>query len=115
MASKRVRARSAAAKQHGHAARRSTLDDLLASKSRVNKANTEFLRLDLQTALTFTGLALNTDDPAKKDRNQRAARRAYDTILRFMQRVTLTEDEARFFEENLPRLKGELITLGEVL
>lgn len=116
MSSKRVRARaSAPAKQHGHAAPKPTIGDLLASKSRANKASTEFLKVDLQTALTFAGLASNAKDRVKRERNQRAARKAYDTILRLIGRVTLTEQEARFFEKNLSRLKLELSGLGEVL
>jgi hypothetical protein len=114
MPSKKVRAhRSSPPKQHGHAAPKPTVDDLLESKSRLNKASTDFLKVDLETALTFTGLALNAEDTAKRDRNQRAARKAYDTIVHLIERVTLTENEANFFEENLSRLKRELIDLGE--
>jgi hypothetical protein len=116
MPSKRVRAQgSAPAKQHGHAAPKPTVNDLLTSKSRANRASIEFLKVDLQTALTFAALASNTKDPAKKARNQRAARKAYDTILRLIDRVALTEDEASFFQQNLFRLKRELMDLGEVL
>lgn len=116
MPSKRVRTHgSAPRKQHGHAAPKPTMDDLLASQSRANRASTDFLKLDLQTALTFTGLASNAEDRVKRERNQRAARKAYETIVHLIDRVTLTEDQARFFEENLSRLKRELIDLGEVL
>lgn len=100
---------------HGHAVPKPTVDDLLAAQSRVNKASTQFLKVDLETALTFTGLALNAKDRVKRERNQRAARKAYDTILRLIDRVTLSEEEASFFEKNLSRLKRELVDLGEAL
>jgi hypothetical protein len=57
---------------------------------------------------------LNAEDRVKRERNHRAARKAYDTIVHLIDRVTFTEGEARFFEENLSRLKCELIALREV-
>lgn len=114
--SKGKRPRKAAPPQkHGYPAPKPTVDQLLASQSRFNKASTDFLKLDLETALTFTGLALQTDERTKRERNQRAARRAYDTILRLLDRVTLSDADAEFFEHNLKRLKSELIALGESL
>lgn len=107
--------KSVGPEQRGHAAAKPTVDEILASKSRVNKVSTDFLKLDLQTALTFTGLALETDDGLKKERNRRAARKAYDTILHLIDRVTLTDDQAEFFEKNLVQLKSDLVKLGESL
>lgn len=102
-------------KQHGHAAPKPTVDELLAWQSRANKVNADFLKLDLQTALTFTQLALQAEDGVKRERNQRAARKAYDTILRLVGRVTLTDDEARSMGKSLERLRSDLIRLGEFL
>lgn len=116
MPSKKFRSnRSGGPVLRGHAVPKPTVDQVLDTKSRFNKVSTDFLKLDLQTALTFTGLALHTDDGVKKQRNRRAARKAYDTILHLIDRVTLTDREAEFFEEKLGRLKSDLIELGESL
>lgn len=102
-------------KLRGHAAPKPTVDEVLASQSRPNKVSTEFLKVDLETGLTFANLALQADDNAKKERNRRAARKAYDTIVRLIDRVILTDAETKFFKKNLQRLKDDLIKLGEAL
>jgi hypothetical protein len=114
MPSKKVRSdKTVDPAQRGHAAPKPTVDELLASKSSVNKVGTDFLKLDLQTALTFAGLALQTNDGVKRERNRRAARKAYDTILHLIERVGIANDEAELFEKNLEQLKSDLVKLGE--
>jgi hypothetical protein len=54
--------------------------NLLPRNPQFNKASTDFLRLDLQTALTFTGLALQTNDDLKR-RRKRQTHKACDAIL----------------------------------
>lgn len=81
----------------------------------LNKAGVEFLRLDVEVGLTFSGIALQAQDSEKRARNLRAARKAYDTVLRLMDKVTLTEDGAKSLARNLFQLKCELVMLGEVL
>jgi len=99
----------------GCAAAKITFDEILASRDRMNRTSMDFLRIDLDTALTFSSVALQTDDMSKKHRNQRAARRAYDTVLRLIKKVTLTDAEARVFAQSLGRLKSDLENLGEIL
>jgi hypothetical protein len=87
---------------------------LAASATRLNRASVDFLKIDLQTALTFTGIALqNEADAAKRRRNQENARKGYDTILRLMEKVSLTADDSCYISSHLKRLKGELSQLGE--
>jgi hypothetical protein len=90
-------------------------DDLTASGRQLNAANADFLRIDVETALTFTGLALNTDDREKKKRNRKNARKAYDTVLHFLPRVTFAPGEEALIQEMLGRLKNDLVQLGETL
>lgn len=99
----------------GHPAAKPTMDEMLALRSRFNKASTDFLKLDLNTALTFTRLARESDNEIKRERNRRSARKAYDTVLRLKQKISLNEGDAKQISENLERLKSELISLGEVL
>ena len=53
-----------------------------------------FLMVEAQTGLTFAEIALDARrDMAKVRRNTENARRAYDTVLRFTDRVELTPSE----------------------
>jgi hypothetical protein len=97
----------------GYAAPKPTIDDLLDSKKRLTRASSDFLKLDVATALTFAGIAVSSEDPIKKARNQRAARKAYDTVLHLIGRVELTDSDAETLKQNLERLKSELRKLGE--
>lgn len=74
----------------------------------------DFLRIDTQMGLTFSGIALVTDDLAKKERVTHSARKAYDTVVRLKQGVPMTEVEADSLNRNLTRLRGELESLGEM-
>lgn len=89
-------------------------DELLATRREVNRVSKDFLKVDVATALTFAGLALQAENGIRKRRNQRAARRAYDTICKLAQGVELTGNDARDLADNLGRLKSELQRLGEV-
>lgn len=97
------------------AAPRPTVDELLAKKKEFNRVSIDFLKIDVATALTFAGIARETEDAVKKQRNQRAARKAYDSIHKLSKGVNLTGDDARILASNLARLKSELRTLGEIL
>ena len=91
-----------------------TMDEFLASSARLKQACADFLKIDVAMALTFSGIALRTQDSAKERRNRESARKAYDTVLKLMDKVTLTRDDARILAHNLQRLKSELVSLGEV-
>ena len=97
-----------------YAAPKPTVDIFLAAEEKFNHTGTDFLKIDLTTALTFAQTALATDDPVKKKRNQASARRAYDTVLRLVQRVTLNDADASELKRGLARLKSDLMALGEV-
>ncbi len=96
------------------AAKKPTVDELLASRRQLNAAGANFLKTDLQTALTFAGIALESEQGPKRDRNRGNARRGYDTIVRLIRKFDLSEEDVRFLARNLQRLKSELQTLGEV-
>ena len=93
---------------------KSGFSDLLENGKRFNQVSTDFLKVDLDLALTFTGIALETDNAAKKKRNQQSARKAYDTVLKLLKNVDLDEQYAQVLHTNLDRLKSELQVLGEV-
>lgn len=78
-----------------------------------NATSVEFLNIEADTGLLFAGIASQSETDEKKVRNCANARAAYDTILRFVKRVTLTEAEAKHLEGKVAKLKLELQTLGE--
>ena len=73
----------------------------------------DFLQLDSQVALTFSSIALQTNDPEKRKRTTQTARTAYDTIARLRGNVELTKAESDHLDVNMKRLKSELQSLGQ--
>ena len=91
------------------------MDELLASREQMNRVSTEFLKVDLKTALTFVKIARQTPDHYQKKRNCRAARRAYETVARLAKKVDLNAENGRAMTLELARLRAELEELGETL
>ena len=91
-----------------------TLQQWLATTREFNRAGAEFLKVDAETGLTLARVALSTPNGEKKRRNQKSARKAYDTILRLLKRITPTDADARELNIRLHELKDDLIQLGEV-
>ena len=91
-----------------------TQQELLASKRQLNETGTEFLKVDVATGMTFAQTALSSHDPEKKRRNQKSARKAYDTVVRMLQKITPNDADAQQLDEGLQRLKADLVELGEV-
>ena len=81
---------------------------------RSNRIRVDFLKLDVQLGLTFSGMALKTQDSEKRARTRRLGRKAYDTVLRLMDRVALTKEDDQSLALNLYRLKCDLVMLGEI-
>jgi len=73
----------------------------------------DFIRSELATGLTLSKIAKDSAWHAKSDRNRANARKAYDAVIRFLPRVTLTDEEALELKAKLEHLKGELTKLGE--
>ena len=97
----------------GHPAAAPTVDELLATRDRMNRANAEFLKIDTETALTFIQIARQTDNNSKRQPNRRAARRAYDTARKLMPKVDLTVEDIHLLMGRLDQLRLELKALGE--
>jgi predicted anti-sigma-YlaC factor YlaD len=89
------------------------MDELLASRQQMNRVCSEFLKLDLETGLTFVKIARQTHDHLQKKRNCRAARKAYETVAKLAQKVELSTEKGRAMKLGLARLKAELEELGE--
>jgi cysteinyl-tRNA synthetase len=86
-------------------------DSILSS---VSKNAFEFLRTDLDTALTFMDLAESQSyNVATRTRNHTNARRAYDTVVRLMQNLSFDEARRKELAEKLALLKSRLQNAGQ--
>ena len=89
--------------------------DLTQTLFDANKTSIHFLNVEAETGLTFANIAAHSENAEKKARNQAHARIAYETILRFVSRVSLTAAEAETLASKVTRLKDGLAALGEAL
>ncbi len=78
-----------------------------------------FLRAEVKTAMTLATIALQADgDSETKNRNQANARRAYDTIMHFrnrLNRAEVADPEMEELDSTIRLLKSALERLGESL
>ena len=77
-----------------------------------NRAGMGFLLTELDTALTFLGVAEATRDRDTAVRNRDNARVAYECVLRYQGPVHFQEEEKVSFENKLAEVKRALIAAG---
>lgn len=81
----------------------------------LHETGANFLKTDLDVALTFTQIASEArGNVEKKNRNQANARHAFDTVSDLLSRASLNAADDRAIHDKLGRLKLELQALGEV-
>ena len=73
----------------------------------------EFIRAEVQTGLTFAKIALGSRHRDKIDRNRVNARKAYDTLLRFMPHDNASSGAWDDVRAKIAELKSHLRQLGE--
>ena len=98
-----------------HSAVKPTIDQILHAIEETNRVGAEFLKLDLQTAFTFVNLARQMPIDVRKQHHCKAARRAYETVLKLVKKVDLNCEDARAISRLLTQLRSELRGLGETL
>jgi hypothetical protein len=82
-----------------------------------NQKGAEFLRVEVETGLTFANIAVGEEQGSEERvRNQANALKAYQTVLRLRDRVE-NPDEAtnRAIQNGLDQLRSVLEKLGEKL
>lgn len=72
-----------------------------------------FLLAELAAGLTFVSIAQAAKADDAKARNRERARVAYDTIVRFTERVSMTPEQAREVRAKIVSLRERLQDLGE--
>jgi hypothetical protein len=70
------------------------------------EARIDFVLAELDLGVTFCQVALSTRDAETKERNIRNARRAYDSALHFLRRISLEGAEEARIEAKALRLKA---------
>ena len=83
--------------------------------SDLNQKGAEFLKIELQTGMTFASIALSEERGSdKRIRNQANARKAYETVLRLRERLESPSEATRHsIEEGLERLRRALEKLDD--
>jgi len=80
---------------------------------RTHKLGAQFLQIDSEIALTFSGIALGASDERTRRRTAQSARKAFDTIMWLRKKIILTDAQRNKLDANLQRLKSELQRLGQ--
>lgn len=78
-----------------------------------NASGAGFLRSELRTGMTLTRIAMQSVHPDRVDRNRANAKKAYDSVLRFLPKAQLGNEEEMEIRDGLAELKFALQSLGE--
>jgi len=84
-----------------------------ASQKKTRNVEVSFLITELDTGLTLAAVGLGAHDAQTVARNRQKARAAYDSVLHFIDRVPLTQEESREVSAKLASLKERLELLDE--
>ena len=86
-----------------------------AQGGKADAADIKFLRAELVTGLTLCKIAREASHEDKRERNRLNARKAYDSILRFMPKADIVSEELNDIRLRLEQLRSELRLLGEAI
>lgn len=68
----------------------------------------EFLKIELQAALTFTRVAQSSTNPVHIEQGRTNAAEAYNTVQKLLPKVQLSEQDKRWIEYKLSELEQVL-------
>lgn len=89
------------------------MDEPRKTVSDVNQAGVNFLIVDLETALVFLDTAEASRQAETVERCLQNARKAYDTVLGFVERIQLTQSEREAVNSHLNIVRGRLTAAGQ--
>ena len=111
-----VPADHAAIEKHQISSGKTTSSDFDKLRARLNNRYIEFLQVDLDLGLTMAQIAACADEgSARRERNRRNARRAYNAILELREKVVTTAEQSRQLSLKVRLLHTALVDLGERL
>jgi hypothetical protein len=82
--------------------------DLPSTIASSTRSQIEFLLIDIDLAFTFLNIASATENPETRERNQRNARTAYDSVARLASRPILSVSNMDLVWERMAHLKRAL-------
>jgi len=82
-------------------------------KKQVETTQADFVLTEVSASTTFAQVALDADDPEKRERNRKNARKGYDTARRFSHTPALRGPGLQEFNMGMARLEKMLRRLGE--
>lgn len=77
-------------------------------RAQANRIGAQFLLVDVEVALTLSGMALNARSSENRQRQYDSARKAYETIKRLRRDLHLDEAERKKLNSKLQHLKSDL-------
>lgn len=80
-----------------------------------NTSEVGFLRSELLTGMTMSRIAMQSVHPDRVDRSRANAKKAYDSVIRFLPKAQLGNEEETEIRNRLAELKSALQLLGEEL
>ena len=106
----------ASAIEHQRSSGKTTSLDFDKLRASLNNRRIEFLQVDLDLGLTMAQIAACADNGSeRRERNRCNARRAYNAILKFHEKVVTTAEQSRQLNRKLRLLHTALVDLGERL
>ena len=85
------------------------MDDFLA----LNQSGVDFLLIDLDLAMTFMDVASGSNIQATISRNHNNARKAYDSVVHLLGKLTPDAGQREEIESKLALLKTRLEAVGQ--
>jgi len=86
-----------------------------ALQEQVRSTRASFLLVETELGITLADIALSFDSPRRVAALRDQARTAYETVIRFRGRASLTDEEADVIATRLAELKAKLQQLSESL
>jgi hypothetical protein len=76
-----------------------------------DRAALTFLQIGVKTGLLLTDIALDANEEYRITRNRENARRAYESVRKFMSRIPVSDDDYSALQQKLQELEHRLRTL----
>jgi hypothetical protein len=87
--------------------------DYLEARRDSERLRVELLFTDCDLGMTFLDVAANSRNPETVERNRQHARKAYETVRRYVPNSVMTPAETKAIKGKLDELKKRLAAVGE--
>jgi hypothetical protein len=77
-------------------------------RRKFDETRAQFILSELSLAITFCEIATSTRDSERAERNQRNARQAFESAMRYLAHASVTTQEGEQISEKMGKLRGLL-------